>query len=119
MISFQEKAPTPRCREAYLLPNRSLAAELLARCLLRFGLVDFDHAAIELGLVHVVDGFEGVFGEGEFDVAEASVRVLRGFSGECLLVLSFADMYSNIQYLLFSIRLFFPLLGLLTASTLR
>ena len=64
----------------YLLPNRSFAAELLARLLLRFGLVDFDHAAVELCLVHVVDGFEGVFGEGEFDVAEASVRVLGGFS---------------------------------------
>ena len=64
----------------YLLPNRSSATELLARCFLRFGLVDFDHAAVELGLVHVVDGFEGVFREGEFDVAEASVRVLGGFS---------------------------------------
>jgi hypothetical protein len=46
---------------------------------LRFGLVDFDHAAVELGLVHVVDGFEGILGEGEFDVAEASMRVLGGF----------------------------------------
>lgn len=66
--------------ETYLFPNRSFATELLARCFLWFGLVDFDHAAVELGLVHVVDGFEGVLGEGEFDVAEASVRVLGGFS---------------------------------------
>lgn len=65
----------------HLLPNRSLATEFLARCFLRFGLVDFDHAAVELGLVHVVDGFKGVAGEGEFDVAEAAVGVLGGFPG--------------------------------------
>jgi uncharacterized Fe-S cluster-containing protein len=62
--------------------------------LLRFGLVDFDHAAVELGLVHVVDGFEGVLGEGEFDVAEASVRVLGRFSVEGGLVSMFGlDLY--------------------------
>jgi hypothetical protein len=47
---------------SYLLPNRSLTPELLARCFLRFGRIDFDHAAVEFGLVHVVDCFEGVFG---------------------------------------------------------
>lgn len=44
--------------------------------LLRFGLIDFDHSAVQLGLVHVVDCFLGIFSEGEFDVAEASVRIL-------------------------------------------
>jgi hypothetical protein len=63
-------------RKTHLLPNSSLAPQLLASLLLRLRLVDFDHAAVQLGLVHVVDGFVGVFGQGELDVAEASVRVL-------------------------------------------
>ena len=70
-----------REKKTHLLPNSSLAPQLLARLLLRLRLVDFDHAAVQLGLVHVVDGFEGVAGEGEFDVAEAAVGVLGGFPG--------------------------------------
>jgi hypothetical protein len=59
----------------YLLPHRGPAPESFVVVLLRFGLVDFDDAAVEFGLVHVVDGFAGVFGEGEFHVAEAAVGV--------------------------------------------
>jgi hypothetical protein len=65
-----------REKKTHLLPNSSLAPQLLARRLLRLRLVDFDHAAVQLRLVHIVDGFVCVFGLCELDVAEASVSVL-------------------------------------------
>ena len=65
-----------REKKTHLLPNSSLAPQLLARRLLRFRLVDFDHAAVQLSLIHIVDGFMCVFGQRELDVAEASVSVL-------------------------------------------
>ena len=66
--------------KAYLFPHRRPTPQPFTRILLRLGLVDLDHAAVQLGLVHVVDGFTGVFGERELDVAEAAVRVVVGGS---------------------------------------
>ena len=70
--------------ETHLLPNSSLGPEPFPSFLLRFRLIDFEHAAEELGLVHVVDCFGGVEGVGEFDVGEAAVGGGGGFSEKVL-----------------------------------
>lgn len=74
-----EKRKKQKGKKTHLLPNSSSAPQLLPSLFLRLSLVDFDHAAVQLGLIHVVDGLEGVLGLRELDVSKASVGVLGGF----------------------------------------
>lgn len=70
-----EKRNERRKKNTYLLPHCSPTPQAFVTVLLWFGLIDFDHAAVEFGLVHVVDCFASIFCEREFDVAETAVGV--------------------------------------------